>query len=71
MADRICGHPLRIATHLPAWLACDICHADFLHRQDCPGLGTPGCADKCMNGADLRTAALDALLSLPAKEPQR
>ncbi len=65
---RICRHVLRIATHAPAWLACDTCHADFLHREDCPGLGTPGCAERCMGGADLRTASLDALYSMPAAE---
>ena len=49
---RICTHVLRICTHRPAWLACDTCHADFPHRHSCPGLGTPGCARDCMNGAD-------------------
>lgn len=68
MTARICRHPLRIATHVPAWLACDVCHADFLHREDCPGLGTPGCARDCMGGADPVTAALDALYAMPAAE---
>jgi hypothetical protein len=71
MKTSICRHPLRITTHAPIWLDCDICHACFLHREDCPGLGTPVCAERCMNGADLRTAALDALYALPAAEVQR
>lgn len=65
---RICRHPLRITTHAPVWLDCDICQACFLHREDCPGLGTPGCARDCMGGADPVTAALDALFALPAAE---
>lgn len=65
---RICRHPLRIATNAPAWLACDTCHADFPHRNDCPGIGTPGCAERCMGGADPEIAALDALYALPALE---
>jgi len=63
---RICRHPLRIAVHAPAWLACDTCHADFLHREDCPGIGTFPCAERCMGGADPITAALDALFASPA-----
>ena len=71
MATKICRHPLRIVPHAPAWLACDTCHADFLHREDCTGLGTPGCAERCMGGADPVVAALDALYALPSalKEP--
>lgn len=68
MTVRICRHPLRIATNAPLWLTCDACRADFLHREDCPGLGTPGCAHRCMGGADPVTAALDALYCLPAVE---
>lgn len=68
---KICRHVLRIATNAPAWLACDTCHADFPHRDDCPGLGTIGCADQCMNGADPLTAALNALYCLPAAERTR
>lgn len=65
---RICRHVLRIATNAPAWLACDTCRADFPHREDCPGLGTPGCAENCMGGANPEVAALDALHALPAVE---
>jgi hypothetical protein len=65
---RICRHVLRIVTHAPAWLACDTCKADFPHREACPGRGTPGCAARCMGGADHQVAALDALYALPAAE---
>lgn len=68
MATRICRHVLRITTHAPAWLDCDTCQACFLHREDCPGRGTPGCARDCMGGADPVTAALDALYAMPAAE---
>lgn len=65
---RICRHPLRIAVHAPAWLACDTCKADFPHTEHCPGIGSPGCAKRCMGGADPEVAALDALYALPAAE---
>lgn len=48
---RVCRHPLRIVPHLPQWLTCDTCRADFLHREDCPGVGSPVCARRCMGGA--------------------
>ncbi|MFF9787138.1 hypothetical protein [Streptomyces nigrescens] len=67
---RICRHPLRIAENAPKWLTCDTCQADFPHKQDCPGTGTPGCADRCMGGADPVTAALDALYTAPAYKPE-
>lgn len=63
---RVCRHPLRIVTHAPAWLTCDTCQADWLHREDCPGIGTDVCAVKCMGGANPETAALDAQYSMPA-----
>jgi hypothetical protein len=53
MPDRVCRHPLRIVPHLPQWLACDTCRADFLHREDCPSVGGPDCARRCMGGADV------------------
>lgn len=65
---RLCRHVLRIVTHAPAWLACDTCKADFPHGEDCPGRGTPVCAQRCMGGADPEVAALDALFSLPDAE---
>ncbi|WP_458089377.1 hypothetical protein [Streptomyces malaysiensis] len=71
MTTRICRHPLRIAENAPGWLTCDIHQADFLHREDCPGIGTPGCAERCMGGADPLVASLDALFALPAAEPTR
>lgn len=52
MTGRICRHPLRFVPHMLGWLACDICGADFRHRDDCPGLGTVGCAEQCMNTTD-------------------
>lgn len=67
---RICRHVLTITPHAPAWLDCATCQACFLHRADCPGLGTPTCAEKCMNGADPEVAALDALYAQPAFEEQ-
>jgi hypothetical protein len=51
VSARICRHPLRIVPHLPQWLTCDLCCADFLHREDCPGIGSPVCAQRCMGGA--------------------
>jgi hypothetical protein len=33
---RIGRHPLRITTHAPIWLDCDICQASFLHHEDRP-----------------------------------
>lgn len=64
----ICRHPLRIVTHNPKWLSCDIHQAAFTHEEDCPGVGTPGCASECMQGADPVTASLDALFAAPAAE---
>ena len=71
MPARICRHVLRIAVNAPGWLSCDTCQADFLHREDCPGHGTPVCAQRCMGGADPEVAALDAMFSLPAAERTR
>lgn len=73
MADRICRHPLRPVPHAPAWLSCDTCHADFLHREDCPGRGTERCIAFCMNAVPTPTVAeLEALYDLPAtEEPSR
>lgn len=71
MTTRLCRHPLRIVTHDPKWLTCDTHEADFLHREDCPGLGTPGCAEQCMQHADPVTAALDALFAQPPAVPER
>lgn len=49
MTARICRHPLRHVPHAPGWLACDTCHADFPHRQDCPAPNSPHCITTCMN----------------------
>lgn len=48
MTSRTCRHPLRIVG--ANWLTCDVCNADFLHRDDCPGTGTPECVERCANG---------------------
>lgn len=69
MSTRICRHPLRIVPHAPKWLACDTCHADFPHRQGCPGLGSPGCLLACMGGAEPDPVVLlEVAFQLPAYE---
>lgn len=45
MTDHICRHRLHPVDD--TWLRCDICDADFLHRDDCPGRGTPECVAAC------------------------
>lgn len=66
----ICRHPLYIVTHAPAWPSCDLCQASFPHDEDCPGRGTPWCAEQCMGGVDPTLAALDALHAQPAHQRQ-
>jgi hypothetical protein len=71
VTNRICRHPLRFVPHAPAWLDCPLCAACFLHREDCPGLGTEGCAVDCMNvtdSAEWEVYRLEVWLSLPAPQ---
>lgn len=67
---RICRHVLVIVPHAPGWLDCPTCAACFRHRDDCPGLGMPGCAAKCMGGADPEVTALDALFVQSTYDPR-
>ncbi|MFB7605241.1 hypothetical protein [Streptomyces gardneri] len=65
---RICRHQLRFVPHAPQWLACDTCHADFPHRNDCPGHNTTRCVLFCMTpeAARQEIAALEVQYALPA-----
>ena len=68
MTARICRHRLRFDARIPQWLACDVCHADFPHRPDCPGHNTTSCVLFCMTPEAERQeiSALGALFDLPA-----
>ena len=69
MATRICRHTLRLVPHAPQWLSCDVCAADFPHRQDCPAYGSPQCLERCMSGAKpTDEEVLELLWLLPANE---
>ncbi|WP_326729012.1 hypothetical protein [Streptomyces phaeochromogenes] len=69
MTARICRHPLRLVAHAPAWLTCDIHRADFPHRRDCPGYGTPGCISLCANGTADDEQLLGMAVELLQKTP--
>lgn len=69
----ICRHRLQAVPHAPQWLTCDTCHADFPHRDDCPGRTTTGCVLLCMTPEAERQeiAALEAQYALPAAKKAR